>query len=460
MFNSFYCLMVPFFALTSAYGQSQKSSTLTDSLDELITARQAAVAPGCVVLVAKNGNIIYKKAFGKANLELNVPMQPDMVFRIGSVTKQYTAVAILQLIEQGKISLQDSIQKYIQDYPSKEHTITIENLLTHTSGIIDYEALDFPIPNAIRIDFPAKQIIDSFGKLPLEFTPGTKYHYSNSNYFLLSYIIGQVSGKSYKDYLKENVFEPAGLSSTYYDSPTDIIPNRVNGYARYNSQYFNAGYISMSQVFGAGALLSNVDDLYKWHQALYSYKIIKKESLEKAFTPYRLSDGSLSSYGYGWFIKTRNGVKSIEHSGGIDGFQSDEIYFPQQDIFIATLYNSLNEGGSDMSFMALDNDIATLSVGGQLNKEIKVDNSLLQRYVGVYETDPKHQGIVTLENGQLYLEAPGGGLPKSPLFAKSETLFFLKVIDAEVEFTKDKDGKVTQLVVHFQGQNQVGKKVK
>ncbi len=458
MLKSSYCLIVSLFVLLNTYGQSQKS--LADSLDQLITSQIASVAPGCVVLVAKNGNIIYKKAFGTANLELNVSMQPDMVFRIGSVTKQYTSVAILQLMEQGKISLQDSIQKFIKDYPFKGHTITIENLLTHTSGIIDYEALDFRIPNAIRIDFPAKQIIDSFAKLPLEFTPGTKFHYSNSNYFLLGYIIEQISGKSYKDYLSENIFKPAGLSNTYYDSPTDIIANRINGYARYNSQYSNAGYISMSQVFGAGALLSNVEDMYKWHQALYNYKLIKKESLDKAFTAYTLSDGSLSSYGYGWFIRTRNEFKSIEHAGGIDGFQSDEIYFPQQDIFIATLYNSLNEGGSDASFMALDNDIATLTIGGQLNKEIKLDPALLKPYAGVYESDPKHQAIVTLENGQLYLEAPAGGLPKSPLFAKSKNLFFLKVIDAEVEFTQDATGKVTQLIVHFRGQNQVAKKVK
>jgi len=146
MLKSFYCLVVSSFVLLNTHGQNQKD--LPDSLDELITSRLATVAPGCVVLVARHGNVIYKKAFGKASLELNVPMQPAMIFRIGSVTKQYTAVAILQLIEQGKISLQDSIQKFVHDYPSKGHTITVENLLTHTSGITDYEVLDIHIPNA------------------------------------------------------------------------------------------------------------------------------------------------------------------------------------------------------------------------------------------------------------------------------------------------------------------------
>jgi CubicO group peptidase (beta-lactamase class C family) len=152
-------------------------------------------------------------------------------FRIGSITKQYTAISILQLVEQGKISLQDSIQKFIPDFPHKGHTITIENLLTHTSGIVDYEVLNFPIPTAIRVDFPPKLIIDSLGKLPLGFVPGTKFQYSNSNYFLLAYIIEQVSGHSYQEYLIDHLFNPAGLHNTYYDSPDAIIPNRINGYS-------------------------------------------------------------------------------------------------------------------------------------------------------------------------------------------------------------------------------------
>ena len=337
--------------------------------------------------------------------------------------------------------------------------MNIENLLTHTSGIADYEVVDIHVPDAIRIDVPAKQLIDSLERLPLEFIPGSTYRYSNSNYFLLGYILERVSGKSYKDYLSENLFKPAGLSATYYDSPTEIIPNRVNGYSKCQQHYFNADYISMTQVLGAGALLSTVEDLYQWHQGLYAYKLVKKETLEKAFTPFKLADGKLSEYGYGWFIKNRSGSKSIEHSGGIDGFQSDEIYFPQQDIFIATLYNSLNEGGSDVGFMALDNDIATLSVGKHLDREVSVDTALLKQFVGVYETDPKHAAIITLENGQLRMEAKAGGLPKSPLVAKCENIFLLKAIGAEIEFVRDKN-KVIQLIVHFNGQNQVAKKVK
>lgn len=327
-------------------------------IDELITRSYQSIAPGCVVLVAEKDKLLYEKGFGKASIELNVPVRPEMLFRIGSMTKQYTAIAILQLMEQGSISLQDSIRKFIKDFPHKGYTITIEHLLTHTSGIVDYQVLDFHIPNAIRIDFPQKQIIDSFAVLPLAFVPGTRYSYSNSNYYLLGYILEKVTGKTYKTYMQENVFAPLGLSATCYDSPAEIIANRVCGYAKGSNGYQNSGYLSMNQVFSAGALLASARDLFKWHQALYAYKIVKKETLEKALAPFKLSDGKLSEYGYGWFIKEFRGKKLIGHGGAIDGFRSIEVYLPEQDIFIAALFNSDNDG-----YFPLFENITNLLIG-------------------------------------------------------------------------------------------------
>ncbi len=451
-------LTVTFFILSGCY--AAMAQPLTAKLDSLINSRLRNVAPGCAVLVAKHGEIIYAKGFGKANLELNVDMKPDMVFRLGSITKQYTAIAILQLVEQGKISLQDSVQKFIKDFPAKGHTITIENLLTHTSGIIDYESLNINIPNEYRVDLPPKQIVDSLAHHEVVFTPGSKFSYCNSNYFLLGYIIEQVSGQSYAAYMQQHIFTPMALTNTYYDDEKQIIPNRVSGYGKWqDDKYENADYIGMSQVYAAGALLSNVEDLFKWHQALYSYKFIKKETLEKAFTPYRLADGSFTGYGYGWFAKDQDGEKSIEHSGGVDGFQSDEVYLPGQDIFIATLYNCLKKGGDDMSFMLLSNDIVTLAMGKSLQKELKVNEAILKQYAGTYQFDANHAATITLENGQLQIESQSGGLPKSPLFAQSENKFLLKVVQAEVAFERDAKGKVTQLVVRVNGQEQVCKKI-
>lgn len=463
MCKSFFISIVLILALMNCFSQNEQENQLNKKLDSLISERYKAVSPGCTILVAKNGEVFYKKAFGSADLELNVPMQPDMIFRIGSITKQYTAIAILQLVEQGKVSLQDSIQKFINDFPCKGHTITIENLLTHSSGIIDYQALDTKEANEkfyYRKDFEPKQVIDFFKNEPLGFIPGSKFSYSNSNYFLLGYIIEIISGKSYRDYLRQNIFDPAGLSNTYYGDYKEIIPNRVNGYTGNHGKYENADYVSMSIPYAAGAIMSNVEDMFKWHQALYSYKLIKKETLDKALTPFKLTDNSFSEYGYGWFIKTNDGSKSIEHSGGIDGFQSDEIYLPHENIFIAALYNSINDNATDMGFMVLTNDIAALAAEKIIQEEIKLDESILEQYTGVYELDKKHSGIVTLENGRLQLESSSGGLPKSPLFAESENKFRLKVPEAIIEFVRNADGQVIKFIIHVNGKDQVAMKIK
>src|SRR5580700_2751462 len=276
-----HCLLI----VTSSYAQD---SQFEKKLDELLKRQFNQSQPGCEVLVAKHGQIIYKKAFGNADLELNVALKPDMVFNLASITKQFTAVAILQLVEQGKISLQDSLQKFIPDFPSKGHKITIENLLTHTSGIKDYMQIDYPNSNMERLDYKPKQLIDSFKNFALEFEPGTKFSYSNSGYYLLGYIIEKVSGKRYQSYIEDNLLKPLGLTHSYFDSTGIIIPNRVNGYRKDDTVFKNADYWSPTIEYSAGGLISNVDDLFKWHQGLYTYKILKKESLQKAFTSYQL----------------------------------------------------------------------------------------------------------------------------------------------------------------------------
>jgi len=281
-------LFLSLFVSTVSFGQTKQDKKTIIAIDDLISKRLDKISPGCAILISRKGEIFYQKAFGTADLELNVPTQPNMVFRIGSITKQFTAVAILQLVEQGKISLTDSLQHFINGFPPKGHRITIENLLTQTSGITDYLNLETNLPNPFRIDFSTKAIIDSLKSLPLEFVPNTKFAYSNSNYFLLGYIIEQVTGKSYQDYLKENLFIPLGMANTYYESPGEIISNRVSGYEKKDNTYRNSDFISMSLFYSAGALMANVEDLFRWNEALKSNKLIKKETLGKAFTPFKL----------------------------------------------------------------------------------------------------------------------------------------------------------------------------
>lgn len=397
-------------------------------LDELISSGYGTIAPGCAVLVAEKGKVVYKKSWGKADLELNVTMNPEMVFRIGSITKQYTAIAILKLIEEGQISLDDSLQKFIPDFPVKEHIITVENLLTHTSGIVDYGQLNFNIPNAIRIDFPTRQLMDSVAILPLNFVPGSRYNYSNSNYVILGCIIEKVTGKSYASYLQESIFKPAGLHHTFYDFPLNIIPNRVSGYSVNDSGYKNVGYISMNHVFAAGALLSNVEDLFKWHQALHSFQMVKKETLEKALTPYRLSGGNTSDYGYGWFIMDFRGNKSISHGGAIDGFRSMETYFPQQDIFITVLLNA--ESDNFFTFFESISGLVMRKASQTDYKDMKIEDDVLSGYVGKYvfpEYPAEHIRIYKKDN-KLYADLSNNTGRNMPLYAQSQTLFYVPVI--------------------------------
>jgi CubicO group peptidase (beta-lactamase class C family) len=432
--------------LTCTYGQTQQDKQLEKQLDELLSTQFKTSGPGCEILVAKKGEIVYKKAFGNANIELNVPMKPEMVFKIGSITKQFTAVAILQLAEQGKISLEDSLQKYIKDFPAKGHTITIENLLTHTSGISDYMRLDHGDKYAERKDYEPQQVIDKFKTLPLEFEPGTKFSYSNSGYYLLGYIIEKISGKSFKTYLQENILTPLSLDHTYFDSSNIIIPNRVNGYRKEGSDHRNADYWSMTIAYSAGELISNVEDLFKWHNGLYSYKILKKETLEKAFTPFKLRDGTVTEYGYGWILKNVSGIKSIEHGGAITGFLSNEIYFPAEDIFVAALFNCECSPKDELSI-----NIASLALKKPLQNEVKVDADLLDQYVGTYtlSTNTKRIIIIAKENDRLLAKI--SEQETIPLIFQSNTKFqFKNILGADCEFIKE-NGRVTKFNVTQNG---------
>jgi len=444
-------ILVLYFLSTPLYGQSKQDKELVKVLDQVLAAQFKPGRPGCAVLIAKKGQIIYNNAFGSADLELNVKVQPTMVFRLGSITKQFTSIALLQLVEQGKISLQDSIQKFIKDFPSQKYGITIENLLTHTSGITEYIQLDIRDPFVRRKDLSPKEVIDLFKNVPLEFKPGSKFKYSNSNYFLLGYILEIITGRKYQNVIEENIINPLGLSSTFYDDFNKIIVNRVKGYKKEGEAYENADFQSATIAFAAGSLLSNVDDLYKWHQGLQGNKLVKKETLEKAFTPYKLNDGTDSNYGYGWFILDMNGSLSIQHGGSINGFKSNEIYFPKEDVFVVTLFNC-----ECASMEEISQQIALLSIGKiPDDKGIDLSESILESYVGKYvmPADPKRPIIISNENNRLYAGIPGEW--KAELTALTETKFNIKNIRpaGTIKFVKDSNGKVSKMIMTQSGKD-------
>ena len=294
--------------------------------------------PGCAAMVSVKGAPEYSYCTGKANVELDVPMKMEHKFRIGSLTKQFTAIGIMILVEQGKLKVSDTIQKYLPTFPEKEHVITIEHLLTHTSGIKSYTDPKIMDETFMRLYHSPKELVKSFSEFPLEFEPGSKFSYSNSGYHLLGLIIEKASGKSYRKFLKKEIFDKAGMNDSRTDSDKEIIPNRISGYDPMFGPA-NAQHIDMSIPYSAGNILSTVSDLNLWYKALFNYEIVQKETLEKAHSEYKLTNGEMSDYGYGWIIRKIEGEKAVIHSGGIPGFLSFAIYFPNQNMLSVILSN-------------------------------------------------------------------------------------------------------------------------
>jgi CubicO group peptidase (beta-lactamase class C family) len=521
---------------------------LTSQVDALLQEQYKSGEPGAVALISKGGQPVYRKAFGMANLENNVVLTPEHVFEIGSITKQFTAVSILMLTEQGKLSLEDPINKYIENYPMHGHTITIHHLLTHTSGIKSYTSME-RWTKLWRNDMTPMEMIDLFKGEPMDFAPGEKYLYNNSAYFMLGYIIEKASGVSYPEFLEKNIFTPLGMKNSYYGSKSKIIKNRAQGYQKTDG-YVNAEYLSLTQPYAAGSIMSTVDDLFLWNTALHANKLVKNETLQKAFTNYKLNNGKFINYGYGWGINEINGSATLEHSGGIFGYTTNAIYLPKEDVFVAVFSNcdcsapgevstrmaaltigkpytsevakitldaayaksltgvyefedgatriitaeggqlySQRSGGEKFKLAAQDksnfnfeNSFSTLQFatsktgvteaifknrieftkGVKTNKpipthtEISVSEEVLKQYVGVYEIQPGFALTITLENGHLMSQATGQ--QKFEIFPESQTKFFLKVVDAQLEFFTNTEGKVDSLMLYQAGRQIPGKK--
>jgi D-alanyl-D-alanine carboxypeptidase len=257
------------------------------------------------------------------NIELNVANTPETKFRLGSITKQFTAAAILLLQEQRKLTVSDPISKYIPGTPIAWKGVTIHHLLTHTSGIPSYtDAAGYQEHMRERAGAPV-DFIDRFRNLPLDFEPGGKFHYDNSGYFLLGVIIEQVSGMKYEDYLRKYIFEPLQMADTGYDWPATILKNRASGYSRgEGGKEVNAQFLDMGQPYAAGSLYSTVLNLYKWDRALYTTKVLSAKSIEAAFTPNQFAWAEGTKYGYGWGIALVHCHKAVGHGGGINGFST------------------------------------------------------------------------------------------------------------------------------------------
>jgi CubicO group peptidase (beta-lactamase class C family) len=439
---------------------ARRGATLTaptpapaDVVDKLFNSVIDREGPGAAVLVARDGQILFEKGYGLADIENHVPVTPATSFRIGSITKQFTAAAILKLQEQGKLSVEDTLPKYVPDFP-RGSEVTLHHLLTHTSGIHSYT--DKP-GFVAAVMHPAKslEVIQSIEADPYDFSPGRQWRYDNSGYFLLGHIIETVSGGSYGDYLRKSFFEPLGMSHTQ-PYRNDQRPERealgYDPHPKASHKYTREPDWDMTWAGGAGVLSSTVEDLYRWNEAVFGSKVLAPASLEAAFTSGHIADGSQTGYGYGWFVSTLRGEQMISHGGGLPGFQSSLMRLPREHFTVVVLTNDLQSApGSDSSTLA--HAVAEAYLGTQLPpRPVAVTGiapQVLDSIAGQYDYGP--QGIMTVTREGSRLFAQLFGQPRLEIFPRSENEFFWKPVEAEVTFVRDPNGKVIEAIHHQNG---------
>jgi CubicO group peptidase (beta-lactamase class C family) len=436
-------------ALFLSLPPSARNDEIPDRLSAYMDAAAKIEKFNGSVLVAKGDRILLARGYGLANAEYDIPNTPDTKFRLGSITKQFTATAILILQDQGKLKVEDLISKYLSDAPKAWEKVTIHHLLTHTSGIPSYTD-DPSYGKSMTKPETVDSMIARFKDKPLDFEPGSKFHYDNSGYFLLGAIIDKVSGKTYEAFLKAAIFQPLGMTNTGYDRHATVLHKRASGYERRGDGLVNAPYLDMNQPYAAGSLYSTVGDLYKWDRALKAGKLVSKSAMAAMFKPFK------DNYAYGWAIGDRKGHKQIGHGGGINGFATDFERYPNEDVCVAVLCNVLPSNPGKVA-----RDLAGIVFGESVcppksRVVAKVDPKLYDQYVGKYQLAPKFALTVTRDGDRLITQATGQG--KVEIFPESETEFFLKVIDAQITFVK-KAGKVSHLILHQNGRDMEAKRV-
>ncbi len=425
------------YAHTSEHDEEQ--SALAIRVDSLLNEYfPSENAPGAAIMIVKDGSVLYKKSIGKANLELDTDIHHGSLFRIGSNTKPFTAMAILKLAEDGQISLQDDITRYISDYPTDGHTITIEHLLTHTSGIRNFTSVD-GFSQAQTKNYSPEDFIDFFKHQPMDFPPGSQYRYSNSGYFLLGYIIEKVTKQSYARYLKSTFFTPLGMNNTTYDNPRRIIKNRTSGYVPDEGYFLNGKHISMTVPYSAGALLSTTEDLTIWYQAVMDGEVVSQASLKKALTPYKLNDGTSTCCGYAWFLGNLLGSPIIGHTGGITGYYSTLVYLPQDEVFVVGLTNC---NWQNIDFENLSTKLAALAIEKPYFEPKKKDINAAF-YAGTYTSPTGDNITLIVENDELFLV--GRNESKWILFEANNDTFYNEIDFTTFRFVRNSKGQIVSL---------------
>lgn len=409
------------------------------------------------ILVVQNGQVILDKGYGYANIEWQIPNSPTTKFRLGSVTKQFTAVSILLLEEQGKLKISDLVHKYMPDAPAAWANITIHHLLTHASGIPNYT--NFPDFAAMTTSPKTpQQLLELFRNKPLDFQPGSGYVYNNSGYVLLGYLIEKISGQSYQDFVVTNLLKPLSMNDSGYDSHSEIIVQRASGYIKAATEFHNADYLDMSIPYAAGSLYSTTHDLHKWVENLFTEKVISLTSLKKMITP------NANDYGFGVIIQPVDGSTVIMHGGGINGFNTMLLHSPEDRLTVIILAN-LNGIG----FVPGDlvTKLVTVAHGDSVilpsdRKEIVLSNKVLNKFAGTYKLKsmsksypmPMSDFVISFEND--YLMAELANKTKARLIPESDNTFFGKIPDMQIDFMLAADGSILKFILRQDGDEYIG----
>ena len=352
--NSRYANGIPNQANSDVAQSPTPATTKISRMEEVIQPLVAKKQFMGTVLVARGNDILLDKGYGFANAEWNVPNSPKTKFRIGSITKQFTAAAILLLQERGSLNVDDRVNKYMPDAPASWDKITIFNLLTHTSGIPDFTGFADYV-SLERLATTPEKLVKRFRDKPLDFQPGENWKYSNSGYVLLGYLIEKISGKTYAEFLQENIFTPLGMADSGYDSNSSVIQNRASGYTPASTELVNAHFVDMTIPFSAGGLYSTTEDLLRWERGLFGGKLLSPVSLKEMLTPFK------NEYAFGLFVAIMNGHQVIDHGGRIPGFDTALIYYPEDKLTVVVLANIEVDVAPKIAL-----DLGTLALGGKV----------------------------------------------------------------------------------------------
>ncbi|HWR53110.1 MAG TPA: serine hydrolase domain-containing protein [Bryobacteraceae bacterium] len=431
-----------FFAAPPA-SSVQPSAALAAKVDALFAPVAGGKLPGAAVAIVQDGRVVLMKGYGMADVEKNVPITPGAIFRLASVTKSFTAVATLQLHERGKLNIEDPVSKYLPDFTAGAN-VRIAHLLTHTAGVPDFIS------------------IEEAKKRPLEFTPGSRISYSNSGYQLLGLIIEKASGKRWEECLRENIFQPLGMKHTGWDRSSEL-PGRATGYLLgKDGAYEPVQAQDAAGAFAAGGLYSTVEDMVRWDEGLAKSKVLKRKTLELAFSPGLLTDGRRTVYGMGFIIGKHGGLREIGHGGDITGFNTWIARYPERDFAVVVLSNTgMRPPGplptaSDLAHRIVELYLADYIEKPQQKAPVQLSAAALDSWVGRYEFDAP-ETVIQQTGRYLTITREGERLigqdknTKLPLEAQSQTVFQSPGAPIVFTFVRGEEGKATEVIVTVMG---------